>query len=125
MAEWLGPDELRIGLGRMRLSTERTPDSAPAPALDEERAVATIHAALDAGVTVFDTAHAYGLDDGDRGHNERLLARALVAHPRGAAARVVTKGGMRRRDGGWQPDGRARAILEDCEASLRALDGRP
>ena len=39
-------------------------------------------------------------------------------------ARVVTKGGMARTDGGWTPDGRARSILADCEASLAALDGR-
>jgi aryl-alcohol dehydrogenase-like predicted oxidoreductase len=79
---------------------------------DEERATATIAAAADAGVTVFDTARAYG-------DNERLLARAL----HGTAARIVTKGGMARPGGAWVPDGRARAILADCEASLTALDG--
>ncbi|MGZ3427871.1 MAG: aldo/keto reductase, partial [Polyangia bacterium] len=117
MQEWLAATESRIGLGCMRLSTERD--------RDEARAIATIHAALDAGVTVFDTARAYGLDDADRGHNERLLARALATHAAGACARVVTKGGMARPDGSWRPDGRAHAILADCEASLRALDGRP
>ena len=82
---------------------------------DEERALATIAAAVDAGVTVFDTARSY--DD-----NERLLARAL----RGVeGARVVTKGGMSRAGGGWVPDGRAKAIRADCEASLEALDGLP
>jgi len=98
---WLGPDELRIGLGCMRLP-------------DEESALATIAAALDAGVTVFDTARAY---EG----NESLLARAL----RGTGARVATKGGMARAGGGWIPDGRARSIRADCEASLAALDGLP
>jgi aryl-alcohol dehydrogenase-like predicted oxidoreductase/predicted kinase len=111
--EWLAPDEARIGLGCMRLSTE--------PERDEPRAIATVSAALDAGVTLFDTAHAYGLDDGDRGHNERMLATAL----RGRTARIVTKGGMARPDGTWRPDGRAGSIAADCEASLRALDGRP
>ena len=114
---WLTPGELRIGLGCMRLSTD--------PERDEARAFATVHAALAAGVTVFDSARAYGRDDGDRGHNERLLARALAAHPDGAQARVVTKGGMTRPDGAWRPDGRARSIVADCEASLHALDGRP
>src|SRR5207249_11755989 len=38
-------------------------------------------------------------------------------------ARIVTKGGMTRTGGGWIPDGRAKAILSDCEASLAALDG--
>jgi aryl-alcohol dehydrogenase-like predicted oxidoreductase/predicted kinase len=101
----LDGSELRIGLGCMRL-------------LDDEggsqQALATIAAALDAGVTLFDTARAYG-------DNEALLARAL----RGSAARIVTKGGMSRVDGGWIPDGRAKAIRADCEASLQALDGLP
>src|SRR5262245_40534801 len=92
---------LRIGLGCMRL-----PDN-------EEIALGTIAAALDAGVTVFDTARAY---EG----NEELLARAL----RGRDAQVVTKGGMARRGGVWIPDGRAKTIRADCEASLAALDGR-
>ena len=107
---------MQIGLGCMRLSTEAE--------RDEARAIATVHAALDGGVTLFDTARAYGLGDEDRGHNERLLARALGSHAAGAHARVVTKGGMARPDGGWRPDGRARAIVADCEASLHALDGR-
>ncbi len=112
----IGEGAARIGLGCMRLSTE--------PERVETRAIATIHAALDGGCVVFDTARAYGLDDGDRGHNERLLARALASHARGGEARVVTKGGMTRPDGAWRPDGRARAIAADCEESLRALDGR-
>jgi aryl-alcohol dehydrogenase-like predicted oxidoreductase len=102
---WLDGSELRIGLGCMRLLDDER---------GEEQALATIAAALDAGVTVFDTARAYA-------GNEALLARAL----RASAARVVTKGGMSRADGGWIPDGRARAIRADCEASLEALDGLP
>jgi aryl-alcohol dehydrogenase-like predicted oxidoreductase len=106
----------RIGLGCMRLSSE--------PGRDEARGLATVHAALEAGVRIFDTARAYGLHDADRGHNERLLARALASHPAGAAARVVTKGGMARPDGAWRPDGRASALRADCEASRAALGGR-
>jgi aryl-alcohol dehydrogenase-like predicted oxidoreductase len=85
---------------------------------DEELAFSTIAAAAEAGITVFDTARAY---DG----NERLLARALRACGAEARARVVTKGGMTRPDGAWVPDGRAKAIRADCEASLAALDGLP
>lgn len=106
---------------------------------DEALARETIAAALAAGVTVFDTAHAYGHSEADLGHNERLLAGALRtagAHPddRGASpspriaspsARIVTKGGMTRPGGAWIPDGRAKAILADCEASLDALGGLP
>ena len=100
-AEWLDPSELRIGLGCMRLPDERT-------------GIATIEAALEAGITVFDTARAY---DG----NEQLLGRVL----RGRTARVVTKGGMVHVDGRWVPDGRAKTIRSDCESSLAALDGVP
>ncbi|HXU68678.1 MAG TPA: aldo/keto reductase [Polyangia bacterium] len=107
---------MQIGLGCMRLSTERE--------RDEARAIATIHAALDGDVRLFDTARAYGLDDDDRGHNERLLGRALAAHADGAGAEIVTKGGMARPGGAWRPDGRARAIVADCAASLEALGGR-
>jgi aryl-alcohol dehydrogenase-like predicted oxidoreductase len=94
----------------MRLSTDET--------RDEEVALATIAAAAEAGITVFDTARAYG-------DNETLLARALRRSGAEASARIVTKGGMTRPGGGWIPDGRAKAIRADCEASLAALDGLP
>jgi aryl-alcohol dehydrogenase-like predicted oxidoreductase/predicted kinase len=81
---------------------------------DEETAAATVAAALEAGITVFDTARSY---DG----SEALLARLL----RGTDARIVTKGGMARPDEAWIPDGRARAIRADCEASVLALGGLP
>jgi aryl-alcohol dehydrogenase-like predicted oxidoreductase len=108
--QWLTPGELRVGLGCMRLTTGAD--------RDEERAHATIAAAADAGITVFDTAGSYG-------DNERVLARALRACGAAGRARIVTKGGMARPDGSWVPDGRAKAIRADCEASLEALDGLP
>src|SRR5687768_8977219 len=107
----------RIGLGCMRLSTE--------VADDPESALATIAAALDAGFTLFDTARAYAPSEGELGHNERLLARALQVHPGGRSACVVTKCGMRRDGGAWIPDGRARRIIEDTSASVEALEGIP
>ena len=91
----------------MRLSTD---DDA-----DEERALATVAAAVDAGITVFDTARGYG-------DNEALLARGLRGVDR---ARIVTKGGMSRESGRWIPDGRAKTIRADCAASLAALEGLP
>ncbi len=112
---WLHPSELRVGLGCMRLSTDAD--------RDEERALATIAAAIDAGVTVFDTAHAYAHDESELGHNERLLARALRRRGAQRGARIVTKGGMTRAGGGWVPDGRAKALLAGCHASREALDG--
>ena len=83
---------------------------------DEGQALETIAAAAQAGITVFDTARAYG-------DNEQLLARGLRRAKADATARIVTKGGMSRAGGGWIPDGRAKAIRADCEASLAALDG--
>jgi aryl-alcohol dehydrogenase-like predicted oxidoreductase/predicted kinase len=112
---WLDPSELRIGLGCMRMSTDEN--------ADEELALQTIAAAARAAVSVFDTAHAYGPGDAPPGHNERLLAGALRRCGAERSARIVTKGGMARPGGGWVPDGRAKAILSDCEASLDALDG--
>lgn len=108
----------------MRLSTE--PESEPEPELERAEALAlqTITAAVEAGITVFDTAHAYGQGEADMGRGERLLAAALTRSGAAAgAARVITKGGMTRPAGGWVPDGRAKRILADCEASLTALDG--
>jgi aryl-alcohol dehydrogenase-like predicted oxidoreductase len=107
VTSWLEPSELRVGLGCMRLSTDAD--------RDDDRALATIAAAVEAGITFFDTARAYG-------DNEQLLARALRT-ARARTARVVTKGGMARPDGHWVPDGRARALRSDCEASIEALDG--
>ena len=85
---------------------------------DENRAFETIAAAAEAGITVFDTARAYG-------DNERLVAEGLRRAKADGTARIVTKGGMARTGGGWIPDGRAKAIRADCEASLEALDGLP
>jgi aryl-alcohol dehydrogenase-like predicted oxidoreductase/predicted kinase len=99
----------------MRLSTDDD--------RSEEQALATIAAAVDAGVTVFDTAHAYGHGADESGHNERLLSRALGLAGASDSARVVTKGGMTRAGDGWVADGRAKAIRRDCEASLAALGG--
>jgi aryl-alcohol dehydrogenase-like predicted oxidoreductase/predicted kinase len=114
---WPGGSDARIGLGCMRLSTDEE--------RDEERSLATIAAAVESGMTIFDTARAYGHGEHELGHNERLLARALRLCGGHAAARVVTKGGMARPGGAWVADGRAKTIRGDCEASLEALDGLP
>jgi aryl-alcohol dehydrogenase-like predicted oxidoreductase len=98
----------------MRMSTDEV--------RDDELAGETIAAAVRAGITVFDTARAYGRGEAEMGHNERLLAEALRRCGAERNARIVTKGGMTRAGGGWVPDGRAKTILSDCEASLAALD---
>ena len=103
-----------LAMGCMRLSTERNRDDA--------RSIEVIHAALDAGVTLLDTAAAYCLDDSDTGHNERLIAKALATW-RGDRSRVsvATKGGLTRPNGEWVADGRARHLTAACDESRRAL----
>jgi aryl-alcohol dehydrogenase-like predicted oxidoreductase len=103
-----------IGLGEMPMSLAGRPD--------EARSVRTIHAALDAGVTLIDTADAYCRDGTEMGHGERLIAKALAAWP-GDRDRVLvaTKGGHTREGGEWQLDGRPEHLRQACEASLRAL----
>jgi len=96
----------------------------PASEGDDALASETIAAAAAAGITVFDTAHAYG-DDASYGRNERLLSSALRTCGADRRAKIVTKGGMTRVASAWIPDGRAKAILADCESSLAALDGLP
>ncbi|MGW7047243.1 aldo/keto reductase [Streptomyces avermitilis] len=103
-----------VGLGGMPMSIEGRPD--------EARSLATIHAALDAGVTLIDTADAYHRDAHEVGHNEALIAKALGSHDRGPDVLVATKGGhLRPGDGSWTLDGTPRHIKEACEASLRRL----
>ncbi len=89
--------------------------------VDEDRSLRAIHAALDAGVTVLDTARAYTTVD-ESAHNERLVARALAQRTASEEVLVVTKGGHFRADRTtWGVDGRPEALRRDCEASLRAL----
>jgi aryl-alcohol dehydrogenase-like predicted oxidoreductase len=103
-----------IGLGCMRLST--SPDRDPA------NGIRVIHAALNAGVRLLDTADVYCHDENDIGHNERLIAEALRTWSGDrSAVEIATKGGMRRPNGAWVPDGRATHLKQACAASLAAL----
>ncbi|MDL2078490.1 aldo/keto reductase [Streptomyces sp. GXMU-J15] len=107
-------DVSAVGLGAMPMSIEGRPDTA--------RSLATLHAALDAGVTLIDTADAYHRDAHEVGHNETLIAKALASHDRGGAVLVATKGGhLRPGDGSWTLDGRPEYLKRACEASLRRL----
>ncbi len=104
-----------VGLGAMPMSIEGRPD--------EARGIATIHAALDAGVTLIDTADAYHLHAGEVGHNETLIAKALATYGGDASGVLVaTKGGhLRPGDGSWTLDGSPAHLREACEASLKRL----
>jgi aryl-alcohol dehydrogenase-like predicted oxidoreductase len=108
-----------IGLGAMPLSIAGHPD--------EEQAIRTIHAALDVGVTLIDTADSYRPDIHDpsgNGHNERLIAKAISRY-RGAtsALRIATKtGNVKPRAGeDWIVNAAPAYIRQQCDLSLRAL----
>lgn len=104
-----------IGLGGMPMSIEGRPD--------RERSIATIHAALDAGVTLIDTADAYHEHADEVGHNELLIAEALRSYGGDTSAVLVaTKGGhLRPGDGSWTVNGRPEYLKEAAKASARRL----
>jgi aryl-alcohol dehydrogenase-like predicted oxidoreductase len=96
------------------------PLSTKDPRPSREEAIAVVHAALDAGVTLIDTADAYSRDEAEFGHNESLVAEALAAA--GAAdVLVATKGGHTRRGTDWGLDGSPSYLRRACEASLARL----
>lgn len=104
-----------IGLGGMPMSIEGRPD--------RERSLATIHAALDSGVTLIDTADAYHLHADEVGHNEELIAEALRTwHGDSSTVLVATKGGhLRPGDGTWTVDGRPEYLRAAAQESARRL----
>ena len=104
-----------VGLGAMPMSIEGRPE--------EERSIATVHAALDAGITLIDTADAYHLHADDVGHNEELVARALRSWGGDPSqVLVATKGGhLRPGDGSWTKDGRPEHLKEAAKASAKRL----
>jgi len=104
-----------IGLGGMPMSIEGRPE--------RQRSVTAIHAALDAGVTLIDTADAYHLDSSDVGHNELLIAEALATYGGDVSGVLVaTKGGHTRPGGGaWDIDGSPEHLKAACDDSLKRL----
>ncbi|WP_382309770.1 aldo/keto reductase [Herbiconiux sp. UC225_62] len=109
-----------IGLGAMPMSIEGRPDRG--------RAIATIHSALDAGVTLIDTADAYHLGateagSDETGHNEALIAEALRSWGGDSQSILVgTKGGhLRTPDGNWILDGRPDHIKRAARTSASRL----
>jgi aryl-alcohol dehydrogenase-like predicted oxidoreductase len=104
-----------IGLGGMPMSIEGRPD--------EARSIATIHAALDAGVTLIDTADAYHLKAGEVGHNEELIAKALQSYGGDTSeVLVATKSGhLRPGDGSWTQNGDPEYVKKAAKASAKRL----
>jgi aryl-alcohol dehydrogenase-like predicted oxidoreductase len=105
-----GPSVSAIGLGCMAMSGVYGPS-------DEREGIATIHAALDAGITLLDTGDFYGM-----GHNEMLIGEALRAGDRGAAQISVKFGALRGPDNRFAGnDGRPVAVANFLAYSLRRL----
>ena len=105
-----------LGLGAMPLSMGR---GEPAP---PERAMATIHAALDAGITLLDTADIYAPSWDTMGHNEKLVGEALRSWGGDRTAiTVATKGGITRSKEGGGRDGSPAYLRRALEMSLAAL----
>ena len=84
-----GPEVSALGLGCMGMSGMYGP-------ADEKESIATIHAALDAGINLLDTGDFYGM-----GHNEMLLQKALTGQPRDRYFVCVKFGGMRAPNGAF------------------------
>jgi aryl-alcohol dehydrogenase-like predicted oxidoreductase len=90
---------------------------------DRKQAIRTIHAALDGGANVIDTADCYAPSALAAHHNEALIAEALSQWGGNRDALVIaTKAGHVRTDRTmWEPNGRPEHLRDACEGSLRAL----
>jgi len=115
----LGPFTVSaIGLGAMPMSMNADNDYP-----EEAQCITTIHAALDAGVTLIDTADIYAPSWDAMGHNETLVGKALRSYGGDTDSVVVaTKGGITRSAGEqWGRDGSLAYLRSAVEKSLRAL----
>jgi aryl-alcohol dehydrogenase-like predicted oxidoreductase len=105
-----GPATSRIGLGCMGMSDLYGP-------ADRAESIATIHAALDAGILLLDTGDFYGM-----GHNEMLIREALAGRPRESVQLSVKFGALRGPDGAWNGyDCRPQAVRNFLAYSLKRL----
>ena len=105
-----GPRVSQLGLGCMGMSDLYGP-------ADRGESIATIHAALDAGITLLDTGDFYGM-----GHNEMLIRDALAGRARDQAVISVKFGAQRGPDGTWVGyDARPQAVKNFAAYSLRRL----
>ncbi|HET8612478.1 MAG TPA: aldo/keto reductase [Sphingomonas sp.] len=105
-----GPSVSAIGLGCMGMSGMYGPS-------DRAESIATIHAALDAGITLLDTGDFYGM-----GHNEMLIGEAIRGRPRESFRLSVKFGALRDPVSGWSGfDGRPKAVKNFLAYTLQRL----
>lgn len=105
-----------IGLGGMPMSLSNRPP--------ESQSIQVIHRALDLGVTLIDTADSYCIDESDKHHNEKLIAKALREYS-GDLSKVIvaTKGGLMRPNGAWTRNGNPDHLRKTIRESFAALGG--
>lgn len=96
-----------LGLGCMGMSQSYGP-------ADEHESIATIHRAIDLGISLLDTANVYG-----DGHNERLIGRAIA--DRRDRVILATRFGLKRDDGSLEVSGRPEYVKACCDESLARL----
>lgn len=105
-----------LGLGAMPMSIQGRPE--------ESQSIAVIHRALDLGITLIDTADAYCVDEKDKHHNERLIAKALSQYAGDKTGVIIaTKGGLLRPQGRWEVNGDPKHIAKTIRESFEALGG--
>src|SRR4051794_26305410 len=106
----VGPEVSALGLGCMGMSGMYGPSDRP-------ESIATIHAALDAGIDLLDTGDFYGM-----GHNELLIAEAIRRRPRESYLLSVKFGAQRGPDSAWLGyDARPAAVKTAAAYSLTRL----
>ena len=105
-----------LGFGAMPLSIQGRPG--------EAQGIDALHSLIDLGITLIDTADSYCLDENDKHHNERLIAKALATYKGDTShIRVATKGGLMRPGGAWVVNGDPRHLQKTILDSYTALGG--
>ena len=115
-----------IGIGCMNVSWIWSDGAALDPVRRAESAIPAIHAGLDAGITLLDTADIYAPTWDEVGHNEVFVAEALASWPgtkeQKAKVLIATKGGITRSEGEvWGRNGTLDYLVQAAEASASRL----